>query len=959
MGAGNSVVQLSQEEKQTLGNIWQDIDTSPSQKISPSSFRWNQPGSRSGARASGGWKVVRVFVSSTFTDFFAEREVLVKYIFPKLREWCEQRRILLVEVDLRWGVPAESTTETILRACLGEIERCVEENSIPFFINLLGQRYGWVPTREQIPTDVFEEFQWRIGASVTHMEILRGALRAYNPRALFLLRHPSYLTALPEEFSSQYLDVSWKSRVAMDLLKHRLHELYDGTNQLANYQISISGIDSTSGLPKLVYHGLDLFGEKVFEFLRDAISVAYPESCAATEETGCGGADKSKVSLKRAQLETKQNYFSDQRLSHAFIGRDSVLTELFAYCGIETSTSLPPPPPSRGGGKGSPVTHSAPFILFTDISGTGLSTILAMASAIISDQTLPSCSSPPSPSDQTLSTTHALYHSMQAYDEAAVIPLEEEMYLSLTRLILRIILKFGRSSLIEELFVTLEQSSTPFTPFETAASFLSRLLSGTGEFRDDITPASPACVFIDSLDDKDRSLFTCLPSPLPLCLRVIISTHSSVILSSCLEHFPQSTQRTVIPLETPSIREIITTRMMVYNKRLDPTQLTLLCERSRDTNHNLHWLYMACEEVRMFGAFETVTTYISNLPTNLVDLFQVYLARIIQAGAMYQSGLVDDALRDSLLLLLCSASGLLETEFRELLPICSRSRSRSPQARKADDEGPSDQPLPLLPFSEWSSVFLFLKPLLQLTCPDESFYRDRYRPRYTFRSTQVREAVTRYFTTSTTELRAEDILLPYRRDLVSYFQYPSRDAIRQAEELPVQYMQLHDSSSLYHFLRTGNPSSVLPFNKVAQFILFLRCKQMSRSLASSFSSSSSSATPSGPPYPERMCNICAMKCTFSPKRINKMSCAICGEIIGSMYWTSQGENTVKLAPLEAYLYLCRSHGPKAYLDQKIFKPDCFVCRLPLGGGMKMSFCVVICRMCKITGGGNRCGYLDH
>ena len=42
---------------------------------------------------------------------FEEREVLVKQVFPKLRAWCESRRLHLVEVDLRWGVPKESTNE--------------------------------------------------------------------------------------------------------------------------------------------------------------------------------------------------------------------------------------------------------------------------------------------------------------------------------------------------------------------------------------------------------------------------------------------------------------------------------------------------------------------------------------------------------------------------------------------------------------------------------------------------------------------------------------------------------------------------------------------------------------------------------------------------------------------------------------------------------------------------------
>ena len=49
-----------------------------------------------------GWKTIRIFVSSTFKDFHEEREVLVKEVFPDLRFWCEQRKLRLMECDLRW-----------------------------------------------------------------------------------------------------------------------------------------------------------------------------------------------------------------------------------------------------------------------------------------------------------------------------------------------------------------------------------------------------------------------------------------------------------------------------------------------------------------------------------------------------------------------------------------------------------------------------------------------------------------------------------------------------------------------------------------------------------------------------------------------------------------------------------------------------------------------------------------
>lgn len=90
------------------------------------------------AEGSGSaWREVRVFISSTFRDMQAERDHLVRFVFPKLREELRRRRIHLVDVDLRWGVTADQDAFDL---CMREIEFCR-----PRFICLLGGRYGWVP----------------------------------------------------------------------------------------------------------------------------------------------------------------------------------------------------------------------------------------------------------------------------------------------------------------------------------------------------------------------------------------------------------------------------------------------------------------------------------------------------------------------------------------------------------------------------------------------------------------------------------------------------------------------------------------------------------------------------------------------------------------------------------------------------------------------------------------------
>ena len=89
---------------------------------------------------------IRVFISSTFQDMEKEREQLIKKVFPVLRKKAAQRGVSLTELDLRWGITQEeSENGKVLEICLKEID-----NSRPFFIGLLGDRYGWCPSEEEL-----------------------------------------------------------------------------------------------------------------------------------------------------------------------------------------------------------------------------------------------------------------------------------------------------------------------------------------------------------------------------------------------------------------------------------------------------------------------------------------------------------------------------------------------------------------------------------------------------------------------------------------------------------------------------------------------------------------------------------------------------------------------------------------------------------------------------------------
>jgi hypothetical protein len=143
------------------------------------------------------WRTVRVFLSSTFRDMHAERDHLVKVVFPALREELGEYRVNVVDVDLRWGVTAEQAENNqVLDLCLQEIDE-----ARPFFIGILGERYGWVPTG--YPADVGGKSGWiqeQTGKSVTELEILYGALKNEQMRghAFFFFRDAACLESVPE-----------------------------------------------------------------------------------------------------------------------------------------------------------------------------------------------------------------------------------------------------------------------------------------------------------------------------------------------------------------------------------------------------------------------------------------------------------------------------------------------------------------------------------------------------------------------------------------------------------------------------------------------------------------------------------------------------------------------------------------------------------------------------------------
>ncbi len=189
-------------------------------------------------------RTLRVFISSTFRDMQAERDELVKQVFPEIRRLCEERGVAWSEVDLRWGVTDEQKAEgQVLPICLSEIEL-----SRPYFLGLLGERYGWVP--DELPADLVSQLGWlgdMGGRSVTELEILHGVLNDTDMagHAFFYLRDPAYVDRMPAAEQAEHRELPTADEIstlgqaaAEQRAEHRRQQL-----------VELKGRVRTSGYP--------------------------------------------------------------------------------------------------------------------------------------------------------------------------------------------------------------------------------------------------------------------------------------------------------------------------------------------------------------------------------------------------------------------------------------------------------------------------------------------------------------------------------------------------------------------------------------------------------------------------------------------------------------------------------------------------------------------------------------
>lgn len=217
---------------------------------------------------STNWRTYSVFISSTFADMQSERDYLRMQVFPQINDELKKYCIKLRPIDLRWGINTletneESVEEKVLRICIEEINR-----SKPFFLGLLGNRYGYIPHEESIK-DIGTGYQ---DQSITAIEISYGLLRRNDiSGCLFLERDIECYNGMDEHTAQQFDDSQDKE---YDKKKEKLKKLKE---QIKNHLAQTNREDCYLTYSPIwngkQFVGLEDFGNKVKEgIIREIIS---------------------------------------------------------------------------------------------------------------------------------------------------------------------------------------------------------------------------------------------------------------------------------------------------------------------------------------------------------------------------------------------------------------------------------------------------------------------------------------------------------------------------------------------------------------------------------------------------------------------------------------------------------------------------------------------------------------
>ncbi|MEK6324250.1 MAG: DUF4062 domain-containing protein [Acidobacteriota bacterium] len=301
---------------------------------------------------AAGWKTVRVFISSTFRDMHRERDHLVRVVFPELKERCRTKHVQLVDVDLRWGVTeADAEHGKALDICLDEIDSCR-----PYFLGILGHRYGFVPEGHRHSITAQEIYHGVLHGSVPK-QVLRKILeeqleaqtlsseqkgclvRCYRwdaDKRKYLLQEDvapedaDIIRSVFERYSIYQKDRSFfffrSEALSLQIAGTKTGDFFEQNREDQDKVDSLKKEIADAELPHFEYVDIEAFGQLVLNTLWKRIELAAEQ--APSEERDWLG----------QEAELHELFMADR--TRRFVGRRDLLDRMHGYCNRDENPSL-------------------------------------------------------------------------------------------------------------------------------------------------------------------------------------------------------------------------------------------------------------------------------------------------------------------------------------------------------------------------------------------------------------------------------------------------------------------------------------------------------------------------------------------------------------------------------------------------------------------------------------------
>eukprot|EP00118_Oscarella_pearsei_P000676 m.5528 g.5528 ORF g.5528 m.5528 type:complete len:1333 (+) comp13436_c0_seq2:121-4119(+) len=550
------------------------------------------------------WKTLRLFVSSTFSDFHSEREVLANQVFPELHEWCEARRLHFIATDLHWGLDKEPRSKESLEASLREIERCREDGGGFFFLALLSDLIGWIPTADEMSESAAGKYGWIQGLSMQELEIVNGAYRDGNPGAGFFVRDPASLIGLPNDVRSQFVDSTPEAKARREVLLTKLKDKFP--NQIKQYKCWILQ-DESYAMGHIKLQGLEVFARSVTEHFKERISKQFPEKTASPWRSINVQRECSEENLVTSIWSAHKNVIDGESGEPCF-GHGHLEKQVLAYV--------------NGRGTGTP------FLLSGNV-GEGKSSVVS----------------------------HCILHLQKQESEIGSVPF---MGRPSCKIFYHFVGSLPGSRNLRQLlwrlwhFEPLGTSDSLPTDINVLAREIGLKLSCSGTDR--------MVLFFNQLDmledGQSAHALKWLPAKLPDSLKIVVTLNSDSETAKILRSRKPAPVEVFSTLQERSLgADVVHSVLRKHSLWLNDTHLKVLAEKHG--SNNLMYLNEACKEILQYPNEETDHVLLG-LPQDLNGLMDKLL---VDCETCHGGRLVIAAL----CLMACSRNGVLETELLDML----------------------------------------------------------------------------------------------------------------------------------------------------------------------------------------------------------------------------------------------------------------------------------------------------